>query len=130
MPLRKIWSKEEEAYLKEHHLDKTRWEIAEHIGVSVPTVTNKMLKMGLELENHASPKRVWSDEEIRFLKDNFAMMSAVDIADHLGLNSVLVSRKARELGLKKSPEWDRRQYYHRYVGRYKNNTANYKFTGV
>jgi len=48
----------------------------------------------------------WSDEEVRFLKENYAKMKAREIAERLGRTKLSVVSKASELGLRKR-EWRR-----------------------
>ena len=44
---------------------------------------------------------VWSDDDIRYLCEHYATMSAEDIARHFGVSAGPITVKARELGLKK-----------------------------
>lgn len=61
-------------------------------------------------------KRItWTEEKLRYLREHFAAEPACDIADALGCSTYTVSKKARELGLTKSPDFRRTSYIGRYV---------------
>lgn len=62
-----------------------------------------------------SRKFDWTDERIQYLIEHFPMDSACDIADYIGCSDTLVSKKAKSLGLKKSPDFHRWNYLGRYV---------------
>ena len=112
-----IWTDSEVEYILANYRDMTLMDMGIHIGVAGPTVRAKMLSMGLEPNHYRKNRKVWTDEEISFLRENFPTMSAMDIAEKLGISNTSVSTKARELGLKKSPEWSKTLYYRRYVDR-------------
>ena len=63
--------------------------------------------------------REWTEEELAYLRANYPTESAVDIADHLGLSSTTIRNKAVQLGIKKSPDYDKNRYRNRYVSNYK-----------
>lgn len=46
-------------------------------------------------------RRVWSNEDVEYIVANYATMPNVDIAEHLGLDTNVVAKKAYDLGLKK-----------------------------
>ena len=46
-------------------------------------------------------RRVWSNEDVEYIVANYATMPNVDIAEHLGLDTSVVAKKAYDLGLKK-----------------------------
>ena len=80
-----------------------------------------MLSMGLETMPYRRNRHEWSQEEIDYLKANFSNSTAIDIADKLGMSNTSVSRKAKELGLVKAPEWKKSNYWRRYVNGYSGN---------
>jgi hypothetical protein len=55
--------------------------------------------------NLIAKRRVWTDDEIAYLRREYPNVKASAIAAHLGINLVLVYRKASLLGLAKSDEF-------------------------
>jgi hypothetical protein len=55
--------------------------------------------------NINAPKRTWSDDELALLRANYASVRTADLAATLGINLVLVYRRASLLGLRKSAEF-------------------------
>lgn len=63
-------------------------------------------KTGRMMEHRGLSTRLyWSPQMIDYLIKNFANSSNQDLSDWIGYNEDVVTRKAKELGLKKSPEW-------------------------
>ena len=124
------WTESDLEYIRENYRDMTLMDMGIHIGVAGSTVRDKMLSMGLEPNHYRKNRRVWTEEEISFLKENFPTMSAIDLADKFGVSSTSVSTKAKELGLRKSPEWSKNLYYRRYVNRYSGNGSRTKVISV
>lgn len=57
-------------------------------------------------------KKVWNEEKINFLKNNYQSMTIAEIAKRLQLNHIAIKRKAKELGLIKkrsSFQWTDKQ---------------------
>lgn len=113
-----IWTESEEEYILANYRDMSLMDMGVHLDVCGTTVRAKMISMGLETVHGRNNRKVWTEEELSFLKENFAMMSAADLADRFGVSCTTVSKKARELGLKKSPEWNKGLYNNRYVSSY------------
>lgn len=114
------WTKEMDEYLLSHYKEASLYDIAIRLGVSQPTVSQRLHFMGIE-KDRGSKKRVWSDDELVYLREHYPFDSLGDIADVLGLSSVMVRNMALELGLKKSKDYDPKKYYCRYIKGYKNN---------
>ena len=122
MPNTKIeWTKEMEAYLLSHYEVMSLYDMGMHLGISVPSVSKKLHLMGI-MKDRGGKSRVWSEEELVYLREHYPFESMGDIADALKISPVMVRRKVLELGLKKSADYDPRKYYCRYVRSYKNNT--------
>lgn len=113
------WEPDDEAYLREHIATDSLDDIGMHFGISAPTVSFKAREMGLVNPRKVRP-REWTKEETDYLVFHFPNECGRDIADHLGVSSTLVCRRAKELGLKKSAGYDRRRYNKRYVRDYVN----------
>ena len=63
---------------------------------------------------------VWTEQMLNTLREHYAEDSNTDIADMIGVSPNTVKTKAQELGLQKSPDFNKRKYYYRYVKNYKN----------
>lgn len=114
----RTWTEEEKRYLRDNYKDTPLADLGMHLHVAASTVREQLHRMGLKTDPTRRNKRSWSLEEIDYLRKNFHTMTAGDIADHIGCSSPTVSNKARELGLKKSPDWRKSDYYLRYVRNY------------
>lgn len=51
-----------------------------------------------------APRRIWTDAELDLLRRDFATHSTPELAQRLGCSAGAVSRKAKALGLRKTPE--------------------------
>lgn len=61
-------------------------------------------RMGRAVEHRGSSVRIhWSEPMLHYLRTHFATAKNEDIAIHLGVSLRTMIRKARELGLQKSP---------------------------
>ena len=114
-----VWSKSDEQFIKDNFGEMTFVEMAEHFCVSATCVRGKCLQMGFRSERHGPSARVWSDEDLNYLREHFPVESATDLADHFGLSYTTVRLKAMELGLKKAPGYSPKQFRNRYVKGYK-----------
>lgn len=56
--------------------------------------------------NINAAKRTWSEDELALLRANYASMRTADLAAVLGINLILVYRRASLLGLRKSAEFE------------------------
>lgn len=59
----------------------------------------------------------WTEERLQYLRDHYPTGTAEDIADVIGCSGDSVSRKARELGIRKSPDFKKSNFIGRYVKR-------------
>jgi hypothetical protein len=62
----------------------------------------------------------WSEDKLEYLRRYFPTTPAIDIADVIGCSYTSVYNKARQLGLKKSPDYSLKDFNYRYVKDYKN----------
>lgn len=116
--MKRIWTESEIEYVLSHYKDTTLMDMGFHLHMAASTVRDKLHSMGLETDPNRKRRKVWSEEEIAFLKENFSHMTAIEIADRLGVSNTTVSTKARELGLAKAPGWSKALYHSRYVNAY------------
>lgn len=117
------WGSDKLNFLRENYESMTYEEMAGVLGISTTAVHNKCYSMGLLRKRGGINPRVhvWTEEETAYLVANFADEAGTDIADYLGVSVPTVQRKARELGLKKSPMFSKMKYNGRYVKNYKHN---------
>lgn len=64
---------------------------------------------------------IWTEQSIRILREMYPTNCAQDIADVIGCSDCTVNYKAREMGLRKAPGYNRNDYCYRFTrkGRYK-----------
>lgn len=117
----KIWTHEEIRFLRDHYLTMTYEELAREFGCSGPTVCAKCKQLGLQRKPLLSENTIhWTDEQERYLIEHFPTEPACDIAEHLGISYPTVLKKAKAMGLKKSPDYDRfKVCTNRYVKNYR-----------
>ncbi len=102
----RIWTKEEDEYIKNNFGNKTFSEMAEHIGCAITTVQNRAKVLGFEVEKKTV--RRWTTEEIDLLKIMAPKYLNKTIAKKLDRSLQEVNKKARELGIElifKRPIW-------------------------
>lgn len=66
-------------------------------------------------------KRIFTAEEIEYIKRVYPTGTCDEIGDHLGVSRTLIGRAARAMGLKKADGWSPALYANRYVRHYKHN---------
>lgn len=60
-------------------------------------------------------KIVWTESKLQYLIEHYPTDTANDIADVIGCSDFSVSRKAKELGIRKSPDFKRWNFIGRYI---------------
>jgi hypothetical protein len=112
------WSKEQLSYLWDHRED-TLEMLSAALGFSTTTCRTKLIELGYVKGHRGNGSEVsWTQEMLDYLVDRFPKEAGCDIAEHLGISSTAVCRKAQSLGLKKGPDYDYRKYLKRYVKNY------------
>lgn len=61
----------------------------------------------------------FSEEQKQYLREHYPTEAACDIARHFGVSYPVVTRIAKEMGLKKAESWSKGLYVNRYVKTYK-----------
>ena len=61
---------------------------------------------------------IFSASELEYIKREYPTGTCNDIAEHLGVSVPVVSKTARELGLRKSESWHAFNFSDRYVRNY------------
>lgn len=113
-----VWNEEDIAFLRENYGVIAQDDIALKLGVSQTTVRLKAIELGIA-DRRLKAKCDWTDEKIEYLKLHYANETNIDIARHIGFSPGTVVRMAVALDLRKSPRFDKRDYYNRYVRNYK-----------
>ena len=62
-------------------------------------------------------KIIWTESKLQYLIEHYPTDTANDIADVIGCSDFSVSRKAKELGIKKSTDFKRWNFIGRYTNR-------------
>lgn len=100
---KRFWTEDKVTHLRQLYPEHTAQEIAEMLGTTPGSVSNKAFCLGLSKE-HPSKIRL-TDEQTRWLVKNFPHMSNGICALYLGISLRSVSRIARELELRKTPQF-------------------------
>ncbi len=104
-PSPKPWKDSEIAYLKKKMHDPKyhplHRELAEHLGRTVESVTRKIRQLGLSIP---LKNRIWTEQEVRYLKKHYARKTYREIGDHLGRTASAVEKAMYRLGLRKRSE--------------------------
>lgn len=95
--IHKSWSNEDNEYLISNYM-KTSEEIASVLSRSVSSVNAQRDRLGLVKHN------IWSEDEIKFLNDNYKTMTHREIADKIGRTEQAVRAKCFDLKLFKKEE--------------------------
>ena len=99
----KRWTEQEVEYLKQHYGVKSAREIAETLGRPLNGLHSKAETLGLDGKRghwSSTGKRVgaWTDEEIKFLQENYLDLGAEECANQLGRTKAAVHGKIRQVG--------------------------------
>jgi len=97
------WSQKEVKLLKKLNYSRSRQEIAEKLGRSTATVSQKALRLGLKKKEIMR----WTSKELVILKQMYGKTTALQIAKKLGRSAQSVRQKAHRLGLKKRKAYKR-----------------------
>lgn len=101
--MRKFWDTKRDNILRRNYPKGDLDTLAERIGVSKDALKSRAQVLGIHRKVHVRVR--WTEKHLKYLRDHYATVSAVEIAQKLkrGLSGVYV--KAKELGLEKSPEF-------------------------
>jgi Holliday junction resolvase len=98
----RLWSTEEEEFLKANYRRLSIAEIAQRLGRTENSVESRMHNLGLK-------KRRWEDWEVEFLKSNWSKMDARGIAEQLGRSLPSVFDKCERMGFIKNRKWSKEE---------------------
>ena len=128
MPKKITWTQEQEEYVLTHYKEESNMDMGTKLGVSAPYIAGRLRTNGIvRCRESRTPRKQWTEYEVSYIREHFPHETAGDIADHLGTSDTMVLKKAREMGLKKAPDYDPRHFGGRYVRNYKNNIVKYNF---
>lgn len=93
---RKVWTIEEENFIRENYYKLEAKEIAEHLERTLSSVRHKINRMDIV-------GKKWTDEEIEYLKNNYLMKTNKELSKELNRSKTAIDIKINRLGLVKSP---------------------------
>ena len=100
---KQVMTEEQCNYVREHYVDETDDVIAEKLNLNKETVfsfrkRNKLLKTDSKYYSSKKPVK-WTEEEVKFLIENYSLLSYFEISKELGRTRKSVERKALNLNL-------------------------------
>ena len=119
-PRTDLWTEEQVSLLRRLYGTMLMPEIARRVGKSAKSIAQKSMKLGLThqeaiktYENEKGRrvilregcKTYWSPQMISTLRRLFPVTQNSEVAQMCGVSDSVMSRKARELGLKKNPDY-------------------------
>ena len=97
----RLWSKDQDEFLRQNYLTMPIKEIAEHLGRTAGACSVRAGSLGIRKNKY------WTDEQDEFLRQNHRTMSFKQIAEQLGRTEAACGTRARLLGLRKEKEWSK-----------------------
>lgn len=97
------FSKEQKEYMKNNYLTMTNKELADHFDNR--DITNYKVARWLNKNNYCrskKPKCIFSDNDIKFIKENYLNMTYKEMGNILGFTSHQIQGKVNHLGLRKN----------------------------
>lgn len=96
-----------EYYLKELELNAKRSKIKNYyLNEHRNQVIKKQTKTYQSQTGAGSPPKEWTDEEIKYLRNNYPQKTLLEIALHLGRSWSSINHKTSRLGLLKYHKWN------------------------
>lgn len=105
---RKLWTSSDSDFLKENYEKINNKRIAKLLGFSASTIINKASGLGLKKNGwwRGDEKiRSWSDEEVKFVEENYSNTPTSEIAERLNRTPSAVEATASKIGIKKDKWW-------------------------
>ena len=90
----KVWTDEENNYLKNNFSKMRTIDLAEHLGVSYSIVQRQLAKLELTTKT-----RILSESELEFIKSQWGILPASQIAKQLNTTKATIYGRAKKLGL-------------------------------
>ena len=99
----RIWTNDEESILKDNFSKLSFDELVKLLpDRTITSMIGKARQMKLYRQSYE--ERKYSENEIKFIKDNFQKLSYIEIADKLNRTPYAIEQKTRQLGLKRKTE--------------------------
>lgn len=98
------WTWKEIDFLRTNYSKMTNAELARKLGRTYGAVITRAYRMGLKKKN-GNKLIEWTPQKLKLLTDFFPIMFNDALAKWLGVSIRTVTRKARELGLKKREDF-------------------------
>ena len=117
MPYTIKWTDEMVSYLLENQ-EKSSWELGRHLGVSDAAVRSQFKRLGIGRSFHKQGYE-WTPEKDAYLKEHWPDDAGCDIAEALGTCYGTVKKRADELGLRKSKDYNTYKFHNRWCKDYK-----------
>ncbi len=111
-PNHKPWTQHDDDFMRDNYKRMKRAEIAEKLGRSIPSISNRAVILGLRV---SKPAR-WTPEEEEFLRKNWRSMTITKIAKKLGRTWDAVEVKAGPGRLNLGPQVDPRKWTGQEIG--------------
>lgn len=96
------YSEEELKFLSENYKTKTTKELSIILGKTIDQIFEILRKLGLKKDKYIPPSN-WTEEQIKFLKENYLQMTSQEIAQKINKSKWAVENKVKKLKLKKGP---------------------------
>ena len=98
------WTQKENDYIINNYKTVSKEEMSEMFGVSIASINHKFQRLGITEKNIMGMSYKWSDDEIKYLYDNWLYKQDEDIWKELGIDKTgfgkyVVTRKRIQLGL-------------------------------
>lgn len=93
-----FWSEEEVNILTELSSKVYIRELAKILNRTEGAIISKVNKMGL---SYITLKKVYTDEELQYIKDNWGIIAVTDIARNLGVSRIMIQAQADKMNLPK-----------------------------
>lgn len=94
------WSDGDDVYIQEHWKDQTEEQMAAELGRTPHAIHARGISLGLTRRKASENKRrLWTQEEVSYLRDNWGMITVQGISRKLGRTEAAVQNKVQEIGL-------------------------------
>ena len=104
-----IWTKEDEQYLKDNYSTQNKKDLIKFYNKSWNAITRKASNLGLKRDIKAREyNRGWSEEETRYLIDNYEFGDIAIIAKKLNRTKKAITERAKLLKITRDPETTRK----------------------
>jgi hypothetical protein len=90
------WSKEDDIFIKENYGKIPNKKIAKKLGISVPSLWNRKIRLGLRMKSFYMD---WnSKDDDKFIMDNYKQMTAKEMGEKLGRSEASINNRKGFLG--------------------------------